>query len=266
MVMGIGIGANSQWKWCYRSLFSAGVFAIICLFAFSFIDGMSGGYAIAFASFFFAVTGMAVAALFFRRAQVMDSILNSKRLLAHWTYSPDEAKQSARLEYAQYQERNRATFFVVGGMLVLVALAMMIFAGEGGLITGMFLLGFTVFLFIVSRVTPAITLKNALKSPREAYIAENGIIYEGAVYPFQSFLVRMDGVSFNRRTEKKPAVLIFSFAQLIGLNILSPFDIEIPVPEGEEEAACKITHLLGSSANQEEMQHHKSAYARHYVP
>ena len=247
--MVIGIVANSQWKWCYGSLFSAGIFAIICSFAFSFIDGMSGGYAIAFASFFFAITGIAVAALFFRRAQVMDSILNSTRLLAHWIYSPDEAKQSARREYAQYQERNRATFFVVGGMLVLVALAMMIFAGEGGLITGMFLLGFTVFLFIVSRVTPAIALKNALNSPREAYIAGNGIIYEGAVYPFQSFLVRMDGVSFNRRTERRPTVLIFSFTQLIGLNILSPFDIEIPVPDGEVEKARKIADMHGSNVN-----------------
>jgi hypothetical protein len=213
---------------------------------------MSGGYAIAFVSFFFAVTGMAVAALFFRRAQVMNSILKSTQLLAHWIYSPDEAKQSARREYVEYQERNRATFFVVGGMLVLVALIMMIFAGEGGLITGMFLLAFTVFLFIVSRVTPAITLKNALKSPKEAYIAENGIIYEGSVYPFQSFLLRMNGVSFNRRTEKKPAALIFSFVQLIGLNILSPFDVEIPVPEGEEETACKIAFLLRGGANQEE--------------
>jgi hypothetical protein len=250
--MVIGIGANSQWKWCYGSLFSAGIFAIICLFAFSFIDGMSGGYAVAFASFFFAITGIAVAALFFRRAQVMDSILNRTRLLTHWIYSPDEAKQSARREYAEYQERNRATFFVVGGMLVLVALVMMIFAGEGGLITGMFLLGFTVFLFIVSRVTPAIALKNALNSPIEAYIAENGIIYEGAVYPFQSFLVKMDGVAFNKGTGKRPSVLIFSFIRLIGLNILSPFDIETPVPKGEEETACKIAYMLGSSANQEE--------------
>lgn len=68
---------------------------------------------------------------------------------------------------------------VIGGMLVLVALAMMIFAGEGGFITGAFLLAFTILLFIVSRVMPAIALKYALHSPREAYIAENGIVYEG---------------------------------------------------------------------------------------
>ena len=100
----------------------------------------------------------------YNRARVMDSILNGTCLLAHWIYSADEAEQSARREYANYQERNRA---------------MMIFAGEGGFITGAFLLAFMVFLFIVSRVMPAIALKYALHSPREAYIAENGIVYEG---------------------------------------------------------------------------------------
>ena len=234
---------NTQWKWYYRSLFSTVIFTIVCIYAFHFIDGMSGGYAIAFVSFVLAITGVAVAALFFHRAHVMDSILNSTCLLAHWIYSADEAEQSARREYAEYQERNRAMFLIIGGMLVLVALVMMIFAGEEGFITGVFLLAFTVFLFIVSRVAPAITLKYALGSPREAYIAENGIVYEGAVYPFQSFLMRMDAAKFRKRTGKKPAALIFSFTQLIGLNIVSPFDIEIPVPEGEDEKARKIADM-----------------------
>jgi hypothetical protein len=166
--------------------------------AFKFIEGLSGGYAIAFVSFFLTVTGVAVAALFFRRAQVMDSILNSTRLFAHWTYSSDEAEQSAKREYTDYQERNRAMFFIIGGMLVIAALVMIIFSGDGGHITGVFLLAFTVLLFIVSRVAPVLALKNALGSPKEAYIAENGIIYEGAVYPFRSFLMSIDRIAFKR--------------------------------------------------------------------
>lgn len=245
------ITKNTQWKWCYGSLLFTGIFAAICVYAFSFIDGMSGGYAIAFVSFFLAITGLAVAALFFLRAKVMDSILNGTRLLAHWTYSKEVAEQSARREYVDYQDRNRAMFFIIGGMLVVAALVMMIFAGDGGFITGVFLLAFAVFLFIVSRVTPVLSLKNALKSPRETYIAENGIIYEGAVYPFKSFLMRLDGVTFKEITGKRPAVLIFSFSQLIGLYISTSFDIEIPVPEGEEENAFKIAHLHGSGIDTE---------------
>ncbi len=54
------------------SVFSCNL-TIICISALWFIDGMFGGYAIAFVSFFFAIVGVAVAALFFRHAQVMDS-------------------------------------------------------------------------------------------------------------------------------------------------------------------------------------------------
>ena len=32
----------------------------------------------------------------------------------------------------------------------------------------------------------------------------------------------------------------FSFTQFVGLNIRTPFNIEIPVPQGEEEKARKI--------------------------
>ncbi|OPY51144.1 MAG: hypothetical protein A4E49_02429 [Methanosaeta sp. PtaU1.Bin112] len=170
----------------------------------------------------------------------MDSILNSTEVLAHWTYSAEEAEQSARREYEDYQERNRATFLVIGGMLVLAALVMMIFAGDGGLITGTFLLAVTVLLFIVSRIAPRIALKYALSSPKEAYIADNGIIYEGAVYPFHSFLMRMDEAKFQETEGKKPSVLVFSFTQSVGLCIRSPFSIEIPVPRGEEDKARRI--------------------------
>lgn len=239
---------NTQWKWCLRSLFSAVIFAIICISAFEFFDGISGGYAIAFVSFALAITGVAVAALFYSRARVMDSIMNSAHPLAHWIYSSEEVEQSARREYAEYQERNRAMFIIIGGMLAFAALIMMIFAGDGGVITGEFLLAFAVLLFIISRVTPALALKNALEASKEAYIAENGIIYEGSVYPFQSFMMRMEQVAFKEKTGKKPAMLIFSFSQIVGLNIASQFEIGIPVPEGEEETARKIADMLGSSA------------------
>ncbi len=137
-------------------------------------------------------------------------------------------------------------------MLVLVALFMMIFAGKSVFTTGVFLLAFTVFLFIIPMVAPVVTLRNALGSSREAYIAENGIVYEGAVYPFQSFLMKMDGAAFNKRTGKKPAELIFFFTQFIGLNIISSFDIEALVPGDEVEADSKIAYMRLSSANREE--------------
>ena len=39
-------------------------------------------------------------------------------------------------------------------------------------------------------IHPSFSAKRGTRFPREAYIAKNGIIYEGTVYPFRSFLAR----------------------------------------------------------------------------
>jgi hypothetical protein len=235
---------NTQWKWFRRSLLSAAVFSLICVYAFYFIDGMSGGFAVAFVSLFLALSSAGVAALFYYLAKVMDGILKSDKLLARWTYSTTDAEESARREHADYQERNRAMFFVIGGMLVFAAVMMMLFAGDDGVTTGIVLLATAALLFVVSRVVPNMALQKALRSPAMAFIGQNGIIYQGAVYPFRSFGMKVISVEFREKSGEMPAVIAFSFEQLVGLRILSTFDIAIPVPAGEDERAQSIGRAL----------------------
>jgi hypothetical protein len=54
----------------------------------------------------------------------------------------------------------------------------------------------------------------------------------------------MGGIEFKKGAEKGRPCLSSRSPQLIGLNILSSFDIEIPVPEGNEETVCKIADML----------------------
>ncbi|MFA4826070.1 MAG: hypothetical protein WC593_13035 [Methanoregula sp.] len=236
---------NTEWKKVAASLIAAVVFAFICLISYTSIDGMSGGYALAFVSFFLAISSIAVALLFFHRARVMDAILTDPSPLAHWTYPEDMIRASVEREFREYKERNRAMFIIIGGMLVVAALVFLIFVGEGGPETALFLLAFAVFLFIISRVMPGIERQRAMSSSQGAFITRAGIIYEGAVYPFRSFLMWRDGILFRKADKKKPAMIIFSFSQLVGRFIVQPFDIAIPVPAGEEENAIRIVRELG---------------------
>ena len=238
---------NHEWKGVYASIIIAIFFTITCFAALIFIDGMAGGYAIAFVSFFITLCGIAVAILFFHRARVMDAILNSNQLLAHWVYPPEMARESAQREYKEFLERNHAMFILIGGMLGVAALFLIIFVEDGGLITGVFLLAFTVVLFIISRITPGLELSRALKTPHEAFIAENGIIYEGAVYPFHSFMMNMDDVSFQKAKKNKNPALVFLFTHLVGLYILQPFAIVVPIPAGEVDTAKGIVQALGGN-------------------
>ncbi len=162
------------------------------------------------------------------------------------------AQESAYREFAEYKERNQALFILIGGMLAAVAIFFLLFIEEGGLETGIILFAVAVLLFVVSRVAPKIQLKNALASHPEAYIAQNGIIYEGAVYPFQSFMMNMNEVILQKATTKKNPALIFSFTQLVGLYIIQPFDIVVPIPAGELDSAHEIVRALGGKVPEEE--------------
>ena len=226
------------------SVIAAITFVILSVTGFTFIDGMNGGFALAFVSLYLAVSAIAVAGLFTYHARVMDTILSGTHVHAHWTYPEGEAERSANREFREYQERNRGLFWVVGGMLGVVALVFLVFVGDGGVETAALLFLVIIIIFIVSKIAPVRELKRALKTSHEAYIADNGIIYEGTVYPFHSFLMKMTGIGFHEGNQKKPAVIVCSFTQLIGHYIIQSFEVAIPVPAGYEMRAREIVDTL----------------------
>jgi hypothetical protein len=131
-------------------------------------------------------------------------------------------------------------------MLVVASLFFIIFVREGGLMTGIILLAFTAFLFVISRVAPGLERQRAICAHHEAFITRAGIIYEGSVYPFHSFMIHKDRISVNKGDKKTPARLIFSFTEFVGYFIIRPFDISIPIPPGEEPKAGLIIYELGN--------------------
>jgi uncharacterized membrane protein (UPF0136 family) len=236
---------NTEWKKAFLSLIATAFFFLVCIMSYLFVDGMSGGFALAFVAFFLFLSGGVVALLFVTRARTMDSILADPAPLAHWTYPEDTGRETIEREFREFRERNRAMFIVIGGMLVVVALFFLIFVEDGGPETALILLAITALLFVVSRVTPWLERRRALGAPHEAIITRNGVVYEGSVYPFRSFLVFWHGISLREPKKNNPAVLVFSFSQFVGRFIIQPFDVVVPVPAGEEETAGRVVRELG---------------------
>jgi hypothetical protein len=235
---------NTEGKKVFLSLIAAAFFFLISILSYTFVDGMGGGFAVAFVAFFLFICGVVVALLFVTRARTMDSIFADPAPLAHWVYPEDKAQENVEREYSEFRERNRAMFILIGGMLVVVALFFLIFVDDGGPETALILLAITALLFVVSRVTPWLERRRALGAPHEAIITRDGVVYEGPVYPFRSFLAFWHGVTFREAGRKKPAALVFSFSQLVGRFIIQPFEVVIPVPAGEEERGGRIVHQL----------------------
>jgi hypothetical protein len=242
---------NAEWKKMAASAIAAVVFSAICLISFFTIDGMNGGFALAFVSFFLAVSSIVVALLFFTRARVMDAILADPTPLARWNYPEAMVQETIEREYQEFRGRNHAMFIVIGGMLGLVALFFILFMGEGGLETGLVLLAIAVLLFAVSRVTPWLEWRRVMNAPHEAIITQEGVVYEGAVYPFRSFLVFWHGVTFREAGKKSPAALVFSFTQLVCRVVIQPFDVVVPVPVGEEDRAGRVVGELGGDVSEQ---------------
>lgn len=236
---------NPEWRNVTVTLIAAVVFFLVCIHSVIGMDGMSGGYALAFVSFFLVVGSVVVALLFVTRARVMDAILTDPSPLAHWQYPEAMMQETREREYREFRWRNAAMFILIGGMLGLVALFFILFIGEGGLETGLVLLVIAGLLFAVSRVTPWLKHRRVESAPREAIFTRRGFIYRGSVYPFRSFLQYYHGLSYHDARRNSPAMIIFSFTQLVCQFIIRPFDIRVPVPPGEEETARQVVRELG---------------------
>ncbi len=63
--------------------------------------------------------------------------------------------------------------------------------------------------------------------------------------------MRKTGVRFQPAKKGKPDVIVFSFVQLVGLYIISPFEVVIPVPEGEQKIALEVVTALGGKLPEE---------------
>lgn len=236
---------NHEWKWVYLSALGVIFFLFLIGYANEAMDCMSGGCAVMFISFFLVITLIAVALLFWSRARTVNAILEGRDLFAHWTYSAEDSAASAGREFAEYREANKALFVIVGGFFLIAIIFLLILGGEAGVLTTFILLGVVGIIALVAWGAPRLVYASSLKRSPEAYIAGNGIIYREAVYPFRSFLNRLDGVSFHEAAAGESSLLVFSFIQIVGLYILRPYDIRIPVPPGEESRAREIAQRLG---------------------
>lgn len=244
---------NTEWKWVWVCLALALVFFVLAFVAGGLLDGMSSGYAMMLVFFFMLLCSLAVAGLFVMRARAMDEILAGKDLLAYWEYPADETARNAGREYAEYRAKNRLLLYFIGGLLVIAMILVVIFGEEDGVTTAGMLFVVLIIVAIASVVAPRFGYRKAIAAPREAYITDRGIIYAGTTYPFKSFLMRMTKVQFENATAKRPALLIFTFFQLVGLYVVPmprSFDVAIPVPAGQEQKARAIAERLGGPAEQ----------------
>jgi len=195
-----------------------------------------------FLSIFLFFTALAVAGLvYYPRARIFDEVTTDTEILAHWTYDPAWYARIVEREYHEHKERNFALLIIIDGMFLVFAIIFIAFVEDGGLVTGIILIGIAVLLYIVAKITPGYFRRLKEKVPPEVWISRKGLVYEGSVYPYSGFLYGCNGVHFQDKPEK---TLNFSFYQVTGGRIYDPFTITVPVPENENVKAKEIAEIL----------------------
>jgi hypothetical protein len=223
---------------------AAGGSVILFLCGMTILDCFSGGCALMFLGIFLFITSLTVAGVvFYPMARVFKGVMDDPGILARWSYDPAWYHQIVEREYEEHKERNRALLIVIDGMILGIAMIFFLFVPEGGMETGLIMLGVAALLFAVAKITPGLYRDRKEKMSPEALISRKGLIYEGSVYPYSGFMYGCTGVYY--RGEKNP-VLVFSFYQITGARIYDPFEIAVPVPGGQEERAREIAEILSS--------------------
>lgn len=215
------------------------------------MDGMDGGFAISFAAIVFAITGIVVTVMYFRRAGALDNIVNGENLLAHWTYTAEEWQKYMEEEIAEFQAEKTRLFIMIAVISAVVGVGFYLFHRDdliftlvifGGLIV---LIGFVAFLSII--------LHRFQNRPgaSEAYISRDGVYISRQFHNWVGMGARLEDARYDEEHHSRPR-LEFDYSTP-GKDMRYDYNVRVPVPLGKEEEARKIlkevisAHLSGES-------------------
>ena len=150
------------------------VFGIFAPFIFG-MDGIEGGFAIAFLCFFIAITGLIVVIMYHGRAKTLDAILLGSELLTHWTYSPEVWKNYAEVDFRKDAHARWNLYRLV---MVIAAVVCIVFGftfeNAWPAMIGTFL-GIGGLLAVVILITTNYRRRQNRRYTGEAYISRKGI-------------------------------------------------------------------------------------------
>ncbi|MFA4836163.1 MAG: hypothetical protein WC749_08865 [Dehalococcoidia bacterium] len=214
--------------------------SIIAIFApYSFgMDGPDGGFAISFAAIVFAIIGVVVTIMYFRRAGALDNMVKGENLLAHWIYTPDEWQKYIEEEFAEDRAAKTRLFTMVAVISVVIGVGFYLFHRDdlmftlvifGGLIV---LIGFVAFLSIM--------LHRFQNRPgaSEVYISRDGVYLSRQFHTWQGMGACLEDVRYKEENTFRPR-LEFEYSTP-GKDMRYYETVRVPVPFGKEEEARKI--------------------------
>ena len=127
---------------------AASVFGIFAPSMFG-MDGFDGGFAISFACIVLAITMFIVTIMYSGRAKSLDTMLDKKDMLVHWTYTPEEWQAYTQTAYSADTRDKWNLYKLVMAITVIVCTGFFLFHRDSGMIMVVMALGLGILLAVV---------------------------------------------------------------------------------------------------------------------
>jgi len=229
---------------------------IIFLFVFIFLiflpsiiglDGMDGGFALGFVSFFMVIMSIVVILIYRSRANQLDRILAGEGRLAVWKYEPYEWEKFTAIDFEEEKKAKKFLFFLISAICVIVGVILLVLVRD--------VLIFYISLAIIPVVAipaflaPRMRYNKLKKSEGKVLISEKGVIVGRMFHLWVKLGARLDEVVLA--TDEYPPILEFHYS-MPTRNGRQEEVARVPVPSGKMDEAERIGEYFARKANETE--------------
>jgi len=217
---------------------------IILMFVFIFLiflpsiiglDGMDGGFALGFVSFFMVIMSLVVILIYRSRAKQLDRILAGEGRLAVWKYAPDEWERFINIDFEEEKKTKKFLFFLISGICVVVGIILLLVVKD-------------ILIFFISLAIIPVVAIPAFLAPRARYsklknseakvlISEKGVIVGRMFHLWVKLGARLDQVVLV--TDEYPPILEFHYS-MPTRNGRQEEVARVPVPAGKMDEAERV--------------------------
>ncbi|MBK6935671.1 MAG: zinc-ribbon domain-containing protein [Chitinophagaceae bacterium] len=202
------------------------------------IDGMNGGYAISFVSFFMVIMSIIIVFIYRSRAKQLDSILSGSGVVAVWKYQGYEWQEFARADFEEEKKAKKFLFILVS--VIAIVIGIILWAVMKDILVFYITLGIIPVVALPAWLAPRMRFNKLMKSEPEAIIAENGVIVGRMFHLWVKMGARLDSVDLL--TEEPPPILAFHYS--------------MPTRSGRQEEVARVLVPAGKIEEAEKVVEH----------
>jgi hypothetical protein len=183
---------------------------------------------------------------FIRQAGRLERLFDGKELLAHWVFGQAERLKRAETELAEKRARHTVMLIVIGAFFLIITVIFLLFGFddfEEALMFAGIMVGVFAVIAASALITPYVFYNRMRSSVPEVFIGPYSVWVMGEYTQWKAPMTKITSVSLLSEDSGSVIEIGYFILQRYGPQ---PHTLRIPVPEGKEEEAARISENLAA--------------------